>query len=108
MGGVPHRRRVRNPQVDLERAVAGAAHRPRPVADLIGGERQGAARAQPARVGDGDRQRRRTGPRHGGQQDGDAQAEAIAESAGAVLEGHGRSHGGLGTASGGHGGATGP
>ena len=59
------RRGVWNPDIELECSVAVGAHLGRPGNDFIGLHQQHTARSEPARIGDGDRQRGALAPAMG-------------------------------------------
>ena len=97
-GGVAARRRIGNPQVELERAVAAGAELRGPVDDGRRLHQQRAAGAEAAGIGDRDRQRRRAGTRHGREQDRRTEPETLAELPRAAARRCGLVHAGSGCA----------
>jgi len=89
---IAHRRRVGDPQIDLERAVALAAELRDPFGDPVGRRRQRAEPAHAAGIGDGGGKRRRAGAGHRRLQDRHPQPEMPAEFDGALARAVSRCH----------------
>ena len=82
--------RVRHPEIDLKRAVAGRTKPGGPGSDPLWRQQQRAQRTHAACIGHCRGQTRRTGTRHRRHQDRDIQAELRTKRGGAGARGHGR------------------